>query len=290
MKKLGTFHIVFLLFLGSFLTSGGFSKLYAQDAKKNSVRLKADYIKIMGGEIYLNIRATSKIDNQNIDVPNLEINVYNEYEDEEIPLGKTITDSRGKSKFVIEGLQAIKPDSTNTYNLGVSFEGNDDFKRASGSVSFKNADIKAELITKDSVNYIAATLSDTVADSLLAEKSLLIQVQRLFSPLKIGEEFNFTDENGAILVPVEDGIPGIDGNLNIEVVLDDSDDYGTVKAIVNAPIGKPIVEESSFDQRTLWSPRNKTPFFILLFTGGLIFGTWGVIIYLFTNLVRLTKS
>ena len=290
MKKLGTFHIVFLLFLGSFLTPGGFSNLYAQDAKKNSVRLKADYIKIMGGEIYLNIRATSKIDNQNIDVPNLEINVYNEYEDEEIPLGKTITDSRGKSKFVIEGLQAIKPDSTNTYNLGVSFEGNDDFKRASGSVSFKNADIEAKLITKDSINYIAATLSDTVADSLLAEKSLLIQVQRLFSPLKIGEEFNFTDENGAILVPVEDGIPGIDGNLNIEVVLDDSDDYGTVKAIVNAPIGKPIVEESSFDQRTLWSPRNKTPFFILLFTGGLIFGTWGVIIYLFTNLVRLTKS
>ena len=63
MKKLGTFHIVFLLFLGNFLAPGGFTDLYAQDAKKNSVRLKADYFKIMGGQIYVNIRDTPKIDN-----------------------------------------------------------------------------------------------------------------------------------------------------------------------------------------------------------------------------------
>ncbi|MGB5204645.1 MAG: hypothetical protein WBN63_10690, partial [Eudoraea sp.] len=111
-----------------------------------------------------------------------------------------------------------------------------------------------------------------------------------FSPLKIGEEFNFRDENGTIFVPIEDGIPGLDGNLNIEVVLQDSDDYGTVKAIINAPIGKPIVEESTFDQRTLWSPRSKTPIFILFFTGGLIFGTWGIIIYLITNLFKISKN
>ena len=289
MKSPGIPYFVVLVLLGTLL-SVGFENLHAQDAKKNSVRLKADYFKIMEGEVYLKIKATSKIENQNIEVPNLEITVYNEVNDEEIVIGNAITNNKGESKFIIENLNTITTDSTNTYNLGVSFDGNEAFKRASRSISFKNADIEAKLITKDSINYISATLSDTSADSLLAEKSLVIQVQRLFSPLKIGEEFNFTDENGTIFVPIEDGIPGLDGNLNIEVVLQDSDDYGTVKAIVNAPIGKPIVEESTFDQRTLWSPRGKTPIFILFFTGGLIFGTWGIIIYLITNLFKISKN
>ncbi|NNL01794.1 MAG: hypothetical protein HKP39_05925 [Eudoraea sp.] len=288
MKSRGIVHIILLILLETFLVPGNI--LHAQDTKKNRIRIKADYIKVMGGEIYLNIKTTSRIDKQNIEVPNLDLAVYNEIDDEEILLGNTKTDLKGQAKFLIDNLNIVKPDSTDTYNLAVSFEGNDDFKRASRSVSFKNAAIKAELVRKDSINYIKATLSDSGADSLLAEQSLLVQVQRLFSPLKIGEEFNFTDENGTIFVPVEDGIPGLNGNLNIEVVLDDSDDYGTVKAVIKAPIGKPIVEESTFDERTLWSPRGKTPIFILLFTGALIFGTWGVIIYLITNLFKITKN
>lgn len=288
MKSRGILYIILVLSLGAFLMASG--TIHAQDTKKNRVRLKADYIKIMGGEIYLNIKASSKIDKQNIDVPNLDIAVYNEINDEEILLGNTRTDLKGQAKFIIKSLDVIKPDSTDTYNLSVSFNGNETFKRASRDVSFKNADIEVDLVRKDSINYIKATLSDASLDSLLAEQSLLIQVQRLFSPLKIGEEFNFTDENGTIFVPVEDGIPGLNGNLNIEVVLDDSDDYGTVKAIIKAPIGKPIVEESTFDQRTLWAPRNKTPIFILLFTGALIFGSWGIIIYLITNLFKISKN
>ncbi len=75
---------------------------------------------------------------------------------------------------------------------------------------------------------------------------------------------------------LEEGIPGVDGNLTFEVVLKESDDYGTVKAMVNAPIGIPIVDESTFDERTMWSPRNKTPLFLLIFPNLLIFGMWGI--------------
>ena len=74
-----------------------------------------------------------------------------------------------------------------------------------------------------------------------------------------------TDDNGSIIVAVDNDIPGINGNLMIEVTLSDSDSYGTVKALVKAPYGTPIVEESTFDKRTMWSPRNKTPLFLLIF-------------------------
>ena len=63
----------------------------------------------------------------------------------------------------------------------------------------------------DSINYITATLKDTATDSVLPEQLLNVQVQRLFKSLRIGDEFNSTDESGTILVPIEAGIPGVNG-------------------------------------------------------------------------------
>ena len=290
MRK-GQFNLrsIFLLLLGMFLFSSG-QHLYSQDSPKNKVRIKAYYVKVMDKEIYFDISASSKIGKDNVDVSNIELTVYNEYDDEKVELGSTTTNMKGESRFVVKDPNSIEADSTNTYNILVSFAGNDAFKRAFKRVSFKNADIEAKVITKDSLNYITAVLKDTSKDSLITDASLTVQVQRLFQPLFIGEEFNITDENGTIIVPIEEGIPGIDGILNIEVVLSDSEEYGTVKAIVMAPIGVPIVDESTFDQRTMWSPRNKTPIFLLVFPNLIIIGMWSLIIYLTFNLFKISKS
>lgn len=284
------YRFLLLAFLGVLSINMAFQGLYAQEAEKNRVRLKLDYVKIMDGDAYLDIKASARIDKKNVDVPNITLEVFNEVNDEEIDLGEVITNLKGESRFVIKDLKSLKPDSTNAYTLGISFKGNDLYKRASKSVSFRDAEITATIITKDSTNFVTATLKDVSLDSLLVDHSLDVRVQRLFSPLKIGEEFNKTDENGMILVPVDDDIPGVDGVLSLEVVLNDSDDYGTVKAVIKAPIGIPIVEESTFDQRTLWSPRNKTPIFILVFANLLIIGIWGIILYLMYNLFKISKS
>jgi len=287
MKNKFIAHQIFLVVLSVFLCTSSF----AQKAKKDKVRLKAEYVKVMNSEIYFDIKATAKVDNQNVDVSNIDLTIYNTVNDEQIELGKTKTNMNGESKFVIkEGINAIKPDSTNVYNIEISFDGNDSFSRASKTLSFKDANIEAKLITKDSINYITATLIDKSTDSVVSDAFLRVQVQRLFRPLRIGEEFNSTDENGTIIVPIEEGIPGVDGKLTLEVVLKDSDDFGTVKALVNAPIGVPIVDESTFDERTMWSPRNKTPLFLLIFPNLIILGIWGLIIYLILNLFKLKKS
>jgi len=281
---------LFIALLGVFLFTTSFQNLYAQNAKKNKVRLKAYYVKIMNEEVYFDINASSRIDNKNVNVANIDLTVYNEYDDEKIELGTIKTDMNGAGRCVVKDFNSIKPDSTNSYNILISFKGNEDFSRASKRLTFRLANIKANLITKDSINYITASLLDVSKDSLIGDASLTVQVQRLFQPLFVGEEFYITDESGTIVVPVEEGIPGVDGNLTIEVVLSDSDDYGTVKAIVIAPIGKPIVDESTFDQRKMWSPRNKTPIFLLIFPNIIIFGMLGLIVYLMFNLFKISKS
>jgi len=290
MKNQLNFRYVFLTLLSVFLFTSLTQEIQAQDIKKNKVRLKADYVKIMDEEVYFDLKASSKIDKKNVDVANIELTISNEFDDEGIKLGSVTTNMNGESRFVIKDFNTLKLDSTNTFNIVVSFKGNDKFKRASKSINFRDALIKAELVTKDSINYITATLIDKNTDSVIVGESLNVQVQRLFMPFKIGEEFNSTDENGSIIVPIEDGIPGVDGNLTFEVVLNDSDDYGTVKALVKAPIGIPIVDESTFDQRTMWSPRSKTPIFILILPNVLTFGMWFIIIYLIIKLFKIAKS
>jgi archaellum component FlaF (FlaF/FlaG flagellin family) len=278
------------IILSAFFMSIGCLTTTAQNTKKNSVRIKAYYIKTMNQEANFNIKASSKVENQNIDVANIELTILNELNDEEVILGSTTTNMNGEGKFVVKDFNLIKPDSSGLYNITVSFKGNDSYKRASKSLTYRDASIEAKIITVDSINYITATLKDTAKDSLLSGKLLNVQVQRLFRPLKIGEEYNITDEAGTILVSIEEGIPGVDGKLTMEVVLKDSDDYGTVKALVNAPVGIPIVEESTFDERTMWSPRNKTPLFLLIVPNLIILGIWGIIIYLILNLIKLKKS
>ena len=290
MKDSIKYRLIILLLLGAFLGNTGFHNINAQSPKKNKVRLKIDYVKVMNEEVYFKIKASSKIGKKNVDIPNIELMIYNEYEDEEIGLGTAYTNMKGEARFVVKDYNIIKSDSTNTYTVGVSFYGNETFKKASKSVSFKNADIEAKIITIDSLNYFTATLKDATKDSLIEGASLSVQVERLFQPLFIGEEFYITDENGTIIVPVEHGIPGIDGNLNIEVVMADNEEYGTVIDKFIAPIGTPIVDESTFDDRTMWSPRNKTPIFLLIFPNIIIFGMWGLIIYLTFNLFKISKT
>jgi len=276
---------LFLVFISVFLGT----TVVAQSAKKNTVRVKVQYEKIMNGEASFNIKASSRIDKKNVSVSNIEFSIFNELEDENILLGKSTTNMDGESKFTLSNISTLQPDSTGVYNIKIFFKGNDAFKKATSRISFKNADIIAKLITKDSINYITATLLDAYTGIPMVDESLSVQVQRLFRALQI-EEFNITDENGTIIVPIEDGLPGIDGNLTIEVILSESDDFGTVIATVIAPIGTKIVDESTFDDRTMWSPRNKTPLFLLIFPNLIIFGMWGLIIYLITNLFKITKS
>lgn len=282
--------MLFLSFLGLFLLPIGLESVFAQETEKNRVRLKLDYIKIIGQESYLNIGAIAKVGTSMEDVPGLQMDVYYEWEGEEVTVGTTKTNMDGKSKFVLPALETMKADTSNTYTFGISFNGNDLFRKASKTVSIKDAAISTDLVTKDSINYVQAKLTDASTQLPLAERSLKVQVQRLIHPLRIGEEFNYTNESGTIFVPVEAGIPGLDGNLTLEVVLSDSDEYGTVKAVVDAPYGVPIIQDTSFEKRALWGPRSKTPIFILIFTIFLILATWGPIVYLIRNLYKITKS
>lgn len=290
MKNLNPRYLVLLMLLSVFIIPVLSQKLEAQDKKKIKLRIKADYTKIIDQSNFIDLTTTAKINKKNTGVENINLTIISAANEEELELGQVTTNHDGKIRFLINDLNKLLKDTLGFYNLSIKFKGNDLFTKASKRLSFKDANIETKSFTKDSVNYVSATLRDVYLDTLLTETSLDVNVERLFKSLPIGEEFNYTDKNGAILVPIEEGIPGIDGNLVIEVILNDSDDYGTVKALVNTAFGKQVVIDNSFEKRTLWSPRNKTPIFILIFANLIILAMWSIIIYLITNLFKINKT
>ena len=284
-NRISTFALMISVFFALFASTESIAQ-----QKKERVRLNADYVKVTGKEHYLDIKASARIDRQTVPVGNIDLTVALVLDDEESEIGKTKTDAGGTARFVIDNFSALKPDSANVYNLIVIFDGNDIFKKASRDVTFRDATITTELIERDSLNFISARITDTALDSALAETDLNVQVERLFRPWKIGEDYYTTDEEGHIEVQIPEGIPGVDGVLNLEVVLKESDEYGTVKTVLAAPVGDVIVDESTFDQRTMWSPRGKTPISLLWITFSFIIVVWGIFLYLFRNLFIIFKS
>jgi hypothetical protein len=269
----------------------GFSvqDIQAQEVKKNKLRINAQYVKISNGESYFDIKASARVEKKNVAVSGIEINVSNTSEGGQIELGKTVTNHNGKTKFILKDFNALKSDTTGIFNIAISFKGNKMYTRAKRSISFRDVNLSAEMVVKDSINYIEARLTD-VDENPIADLPLKIELQRLIRNYLLGDEFNMTDENGAIFVPIEEQFPGVEGKLIFEVVLNENDDFGTVKTLVEANIGIPIVDESTFNERTMWSTRDKTPIFLLIFPNILIIGTWGLIMYLIINLFKISKA
>lgn len=262
-------------------------KVQAQD-KQYKARLSAKYHKVIGENPFLQIEGKFKGENGYEPTMNLELNIYQQLGEDSLVLkGQATTDMSGMAIFNLEPLtQAVDSVLKNTYV--VKIEDNDRFKNAKKSVSFIDVQLTAEVVVKDSVNHISAKLTDATGEPLEGQK-LSVTVHRLFAPLTIGKSSYKTEDDGTILVPIGEAIPGVDGKLTFEVMID-SRKYGAVSNVFEAPIGTPVVDISTFDDRTMWSPPTKTPLFLWIFPNLVILGIWIVIFMLVWNLIKIYKS
>jgi hypothetical protein len=254
--------------------------------KKPKARLKVQFYK-EGTQNILNISAKYKEGRKFKMAKGLDLKVYSIIENDSLVfLGNATLNNVGK--FVFNVNKAFEK-AQDIYTFKVIHKESKKFKKTTKTIEIKIANLVSKL-NKNKDNYsIEATLTDANNEPI-AGQELKVQLQRLFSPLTIGTEINFTDDNGTIVVPIKEIMPGINGKLNYQVVLEDSDDYGTIKSVVSTNIGKPIKDLSTFDQRTMWSPPTKAPWADLIIPNLLILGIWGTLVILVINLFKISKN
>ncbi len=257
---------------------------------KIKARVSVQYIKIMNQESFINIEAKYKGENGIEPATQVKFRVYQRIaEDSLLHHGTATTNQNGVATFLLTNHHDSTASVSGDFTFIVKIENDPKFSDAETTLTFSDAHLAVVLETVDSVNQITATLTDATGHPV-AGQPLSVQLQRMFGPLSIGEESYETDENGTITVPVEEPMPGINGVLTFEVVLNESDEYGTVKAIIDAPIGIPITDHSTFDKRTMWSPPSKTPYYLLIFPNLIILGVWIPILMLIINLFRISRA
>lgn len=272
------------------ISLGAFLMIISTQVKgqEHKARLSVDYQKIMGEGSSLLINVKYKPEKKYKPASFLDLTIYQEVSEDSIALkGKVTTDHEGNAEFTIDPASFIS-DSLITYRYVVKIEGDENFKNAKKAIKFIDVTIVAEAIVEDSVHHISATMTDATGSPIEGAK-LEVKVHRLFAPLTIGKSSYKTDDNGSILVSIEKPLPGVDGILTFEV-MSDSRSYGIAKIVFDAPIGKVVTDQSTFDNRTMWSPPGKTPIFLLIFPNLLIFGIWIIIFILARNLFRIYKS
>jgi hypothetical protein len=275
-----------ILVLGLMIISKAPTK--AQD-KQYKARLSVDYHHIMETGSFIEVSDKFRGEDGFEPATNLLLYVYQQMSgDSLVPVGEIMTDESGIARYQLKEATKGVIDSLNIHEYVVKIESNSKFADATKALSFEESYLQAEIIEIDSVYHIAANLVDA-AGGPIPEERLKVMVQRLFAPLTIGKSYYKTDDEGGILVPFEDPLPGVDGILTFEVVLE-SNKYGNVRTSFDAPIGKLVVDESTFDQRTIWSPPFRTPVFLWVFANVLILGTWIVIFILGRNLYRIYRS
>lgn len=260
---------------------------YGQEDKKE-INLSVQYVKIMKENSFLKISAKYKGKDGYEPCANLNFTIRKVDTvdaDNTIQIGQIKTNKEGKAKFSIP-LKSI----TSSASYKVSLENNAAFEDAEEEVTITDVRIESSIEEIDSVYHIKARLVSANKEPI-AEESLKVGLKRLFGHLAIGEEESYTtDEDGTILVPVDKGLTGIDGKLNFQVILDESDDYGTVIDNVNVDFGIPIVDQSSFNERTMWSPPTKTPLFLWIVPNIMLIGIWSILVVLVFNLIKIYKS
>lgn len=266
-----------------------FNAAFAQDSKQ-TVRMSAQYTKVMPEASFISISAKYKTKDGFEPASNMACNVYlSVSEDSLVFVGKTITGSDGKAKFPITLRNVKEDDQSPVFTYVVKVENNTRFDDNEASVSFSIANITTELETVDSVEQITAVLTDA-SGKPLPDQPLTVGLKRMYGLLQVGDESYKTDESGSVTVSLPDSMPGIDGKLMFEVALNESDTYGTVKALVKSNNGIPVHDESTFDQRTMWSPPLMAPLYLLVFPNLIILGVWIPLLILIFNLFRISKA
>ena len=260
------------------------SPLKAED--KYKARLSLDYVSIINESSFIDINVKYKGEDGYAPATELALKVYKQISEDSLSfVGDVITNHEGNAEFPLE--LTVK-DSVDKFEYVVKIEDDSKFKDAKKSQKFTLSTLKAEAIVVDSVNYISATLTDAFGEPIEGEK-LKLELKRLFAPLRIGDSSYETDDDGNVMIELTDTMPGVDGILTFIVSMD-TKKYGIVKNNFEAPIGKVIVDQSTYDKRTMWSPQNKTPIFLLIFPNLIILGIWFVIGLLVFNLIKIYKS
>ncbi len=200
-------------------------------------------------------------------------------------LGKVMTNEHGKGILDLNGLD-IARDTSGFAHFMASFNGNEQYKRASRDLSVQESVLTMSYENMDSTRTL--TVEGEVKDDdvliPMEDVDVVILVERLFGELPVGEG---TIDDGTFTFAFPSGVPGDQvGDLNIIARIVDHDELGTVSVQDNVGWGDPVSYARTKVIRALWS---RAPIWLMFAVSIVLLAVWYQYFLAVSKLFRLRK-
>lgn len=210
-------------------------------------------------------------------------------------LGKIKTDSKGEGRvYIPEAFKTIWDSSAN-FNFIAVTDPTTAFESQIFELPVTKAKIAIDTSSDVETRNITVTVMELKDGAWIPAKDveLKIAIKRLLGNLPAGDEETYTtDSTGTVMAEfTRDSLPGNDkGELILEARTEDNENYGNLFAEQMVPWGIVQKHNDTFNDRSLWGNRFKTPIWLLALANSIILGVWGVLVYLIFLFFRIRKA
>lgn len=282
--------IIFLLILGFTI-----NKIKAQDsAEVSPTILSLQYFLPENKIPYIIVNTKKKVGRKFEPVANIPVNVYFNEATENNLLGKIITTNNGEGKVAFPASFKNTWDSINEFKFVAESVPAKGEELLSADLTIKKAILVIDTLNDGESRTVTAQLKEKTGDEWVSVKEIEMKlgVKRLLENLTVGDAETYTSDSSgtANAVFIRDSIPGDDkGNIILVAKVEENDIYGNLIVEKSVPWGKPVIANSHFWHRTLWSTGNRAPIWLLFIALSIIIGVWGTFIYLILQVLKMKR-
>jgi len=267
---------------------------FAQDSTKKELQLNVAYYQPQNNIPYVLVTTKTKIERKFIGVKDLKVNVYlNEVSDSNL-LESFQSNITGEERIYIPTSFKGVWDATSSLTFIAVTAANKEFDETKSEAAITKAKIEIDTSRTDEAKNITVSVKELQNGEWVPAKGveLKIAVKRSIGNLPIGDEESYTtDSTGSVTAEFKrDSLLGNNkGNFILVARTEDNEKFGNLFAEKNVNWGVAPIFDNSFDQRSLWATRSKTPIWLLGLAGSIIAGVWGAIIYLILQMIKIRK-
>lgn len=230
------------------------------------------------------------LENKQDEMPVYKANIqfFNILGENEVEIGKAVTDKTGHAKLTLNKDQKYLKDNDGFIKVVARFEGSELVESQEEEVLFKDVFFELDATEVDSVKTVslrAYTLNDLGEEVDVDSTNVVFMVGGMLSKLSIHDGMI---EQGLYEFEYDSNLPGDQkGNLTIYAVLEDDENFLNVIQSKNVKFGTPIAV-TKVTKNQLWSAA--APIWMYIVLGILLIGVWVNFGYTIKNLIQIKKE
>lgn len=267
------------------------------DSSKNELALNIGYFMQNNKAVYVIANAKTKVAGKFQKVKDVTLNIYLDKDSTGNLIGKVITDKNGLAKAILP--PALKPlwDASAAHTFIAVSEANKAFESTTAETVITKSNISIDTVSDGETKSIVVKVTsfDGNVWTPVPDVEMKVGISRDGGSgiLPAGDEATYTtDSTGSITAEyTKSNLPGDEkGNIILIAKVEENDQLGNLVIEKTVPWGVALkVDDSFFGQRTLWSTRFRTPFWLLFMAYSIVIGVWGTILYLVFQIVKIKK-